>query len=202
MSYPRSRIVPLGLLILLATAPLLCADEKPTVNAPQKGTDLGNYVPTTTTWVVVSPSLPKYNGNNTCLAGIYREEKTISIYAQTENKHVWQLLQAVDRALRNHPEIKAYVVINKPLRDSGGTNLSTERFFETKTLALAYKFRQIDVSLCRSPSKLLFDEGTLVKFVYSEQRIVKISRSFSKTDQSLKEAAALIQAVLKISATR
>ena len=200
MSYPRSRIVPLGLLILLAAVPLLCADEKPTVNAPQKGTDLGNYVPTTTTWVVVSPTLPKYNGNNTCLAGIYREEKTISIYAQTEDKHVWQLLHAVDRALRNHPEIKAYVVINKPLRDSGGTNLSTERFFETK--ALAHKFRQIDVSLCRSPSKLLFDKNTLVKFVYSEQRIVKISRSFSKTDQSLKEATALIQAVLKISSAK
>ena len=202
MSYPRCRIVLLGLLVLLATEPLLIAVEKPPVNAPQKGTDLGNYIPTTTTWVVVSPILSKYNSKNTCLAGVYGKEKAISVYAQTEDKHVWQLLQAVDRALRNHPEIKAYVVINKPLRDSGGTNLSTERFFETKALALAHKFRQIDVSLCRSPSKLLFDEGTLVKFVYSEQRIVKMSRSFSKTDQSLKEAAALIQAVLKISATR
>ena len=202
MTLKRCRIALVYLQVLLVIPPLLLADEQPTVNSPQKGTYLGNYIPTTTTWVVVSPTLPKYNGNNTCLAGVYREEKTISIYAQTEDKHVWQLLQAVDRALRNHPEIKAYVVINKPLRDSGGTNLSAERFFETKALALAHKFRQIDVSLCRSPSKLLFDKNTLVKFVYSEQRIVKMSRSFSKTDQSLKEAAALIQAVLKISATR
>jgi len=202
MSYQRCRIVLICLLVFLATAPLLCADEKPTVNAPQKGTDLGNYVPTTTTWVVVSPTLPKFNGNNTCLAGVYRKEKAISIYAQSEDKHVWELLHAVDRALRNHPEIKAYVVINKPLRDSGGTNLSTERFFETKALALAHKFRQIDVSLCRSPSKLLFDKNTLVKFVYSEQRIVKMSRSFSKTDQSLKEAAALIKTMFEIATAR
>ena len=202
MSYQRCRIVLGCLLLILAASPLIWADEKPTVNLPQKGTDLGNYVPTTTTWVVVSPTLPKYNGNNTCLAGVYRKEKAISIYAQSEDKNVWELLHAVDRELRDHPEIKAYVVIHKPLRDSGGTNLSATRFAETKALALAHKFRHIDVSLCRSPSKFLFDENTLVKFVYSEQRIVKISRKFTKTDQPLNEAAALIQAVLKISAAR
>ena len=202
MSYQRCRIVRIWLLVLLATSPLLCADEKPTVNSPQKGTDLGNYVPTTTTWVVVSPTLPKYNGNNTCLAGVYREKNVISIYAQSEDKNVWELLHAVDRALQGHPEIKAYVVINKPLRDSGGTNLSAERFFETKALALAHKFRQIDVSLCRSPSKFLFDKNTLVKFVYSENRIVKMSIKFTKTDQPLNDAAALIEAVLKFSSAR
>ena len=133
---------------------------------------------------------------------MYRQENVISIYAQTEDKHVWQLLRAIDRGLQGHPKIKAYVVINKPLRDSGGTNLSTERFFETKTLALAYKFRQIDVSLCRSPSKLLFDEGTLVKFVYSEQRVVKISQRFSTSEQPLKEIAALLEDVHKVSTAK
>ena len=202
MTLKRCRIALVCLLVLLVIPTLLLADEQPTVNSLQKGTDLGNYVPTTTTWVVVSPTLPKYNGNNTCLAGVYRKEKAISIYAQSEDKHVWELLHAVDRALQDHPEIKAYVVINKPLRDSGGTNLSATRFAETKALALAHKFRQIDVSLCRSPSKLLFDKNTLVKFVYSEQRIVKMSRTFSKTDQSLKESAALIKTVFEIATAR
>jgi hypothetical protein len=150
----------------------------------------------------VSPTLPKYNGNNTCLAGVYRKEKAISIYAQSEDKNVWKLLHAVDRALRHHPEIKAYIVINKPLRDARGANFSAERFTETKTLAQAHKFKQIDVSLCRSPSKLLFDENTLVKFVYSEHRIVKISKKFTTTEQPLKEVEALIQAVHKVSTAR
>jgi hypothetical protein len=202
MSYQRCRIVRIWLLLLLATSPLLSADEKPTVNSPQKGTDLGNYVPTTTTWVVVSPTLPKYNGNNTCLAGVYRDKNVISIYAQNEDKHVWELLHAVDRDLQGHPEIKAYVVINKSLRDPSGGNLSAARFAETKELALAHKFRQVDVSLCRSTSKLLFDENTLVKFVYSQNRIVKMSIKFTKTDQPLKDAAALIETVLKFSAVR
>ena len=202
MSCQRCRIAFVCLLVLFVIQPLLLADEKLTANSPKKGTDLGNYVPTTTTWVVVSPTLSKYNGKNTCLAGIYRKEKAISIYAQTEEKDVWDLLHAVDRALQDHPEIKAYIVINKPMRGPGGANYSTSRFAETKSLAQTHKFRQVDVSLCRSPSKLLFDENTLVKFVYSEKRIVKLSRSFPKTDQPLKEAAALIEAVLKISAAR
>ena len=202
MSYPRSRIVPLGLLILLATAPLLCADEKPTVNAPQKGTDLGNYVPTTTTWVVVSPTLSKYNGKNTCLAGIYRKEKAISIYAQTEEQNVWNLLQAVDRTLKDHPEIKAYIVISKSLRDNRGSNVSGQRFRETQELAKTHDFKHLDVSLCRSPSKFLFNENTLVKFVYSEQRIVKLSKKFPKTDQALKEVPALIAEVIRLAAAK
>ncbi|MDE0819348.1 MAG: hypothetical protein OSA92_16950, partial [Pirellulaceae bacterium] len=151
---------------------------------------------------VVSPTLPKYNGKNTCLAGVYRQEKVISIYVQTEKKYVWELLHAVDSMLRDHPEIKAYVVINKPLRDARGGNFSAERFAETKALAQTHKFRYVDVSLCRSPSKLLFDENTPVKFVYAEKRIVKISTTFFKTDQPQKEAAVLIDAVLKISTNR
>ena len=201
MHHQQRPIVLVCIMLLFATA-FLGADEKATTTTRQKGTELGNYVPTTTTWVVVSPTFSKYNGKNTCLAGVYRQENVISIYAQTEDKHVWQLLRAIDRGLQGHPKIKAYVVINKPLRDSGGTNLSTERFFETKTLALAYKFRQIDVSLCRSPSKLLFDEGTLVKFVYSEQRVVKISQRFSTSEQPLKEIAALLEDVHKVSTAK
>ena len=205
MSCQRCRIALvcfLVFLVFLVLPPLLLADEKLTANSPKKGTDLGNYVPTTTTWVVLSPTLPKFNGRNTCLAGVYRKEKAISIYAQTEEKDVWDLLQAVDRAMLDHPEIKAYIVINKPLRSPGGNNISAAGFAETKALAQAHKFRQVDVALCRSPSKLLFDKNTPVKFVYSEKRIVKMSRKLTKNDQPLKEAAALIEAVLKISAAR
>ena len=202
MSCQRCRIALVCCLVFLVIPPLLLADEKPTANSPKKGTDLGNYVPTTTTWVVVSPTLPKFNGRNTCLAGVYRKEKAISIYAQTEEKDVWDLLHAVDRAMQDHPEIKAYIVINKPLRSPSGYNISAARFAETKALAQAHKFRQVDVSLCRSSCRLLFDKNTPVKFVYSEKRIVKMSRKLTKNDQPLKEAAALIEAVLKISAAR
>jgi len=152
----RCRIAIVCLLVLPGVLPLLLADEKPTANLPKKGTDPGNYVPTTTTWVVVSPALPKYNGKNICLAGVYRKEKATSIYAQTEEKDVWDLLHAVDRALRDHPEIKACIIISKPLRSPRGNNISAAQFAETRALAQAHRFRQVDVSLCRNPSRLLF----------------------------------------------
>jgi len=197
MSCHPLRIVLTSIIGLFIVVPLMADDEKPTVDSPQNGTDLGNYVPTTTTWVVVSPTLPKFNGKNTCLAGIYRKEKVISIYAQTENPHVWDLLHAVDRMLQNHPEIKSYIVIHP-----SGKNTSAARFAQTRNLAQSHNYKQVDVSLCRSPSKLLFDKNTLVKFVYSENRIVKLSKKFGKADQAVQEAAALIETVLQISAGR
>ena len=202
MSHQQLRIATLCLVMLLLIPSLLLSAEKQPSDVPEKGTDLGNYVPTTTTWVVLSPTLSKYNGNNTCLAGVYRKEKTISIYAQTEEKNVWDLLHAIDRTLKDHPEIKAYIVINKSLRDNRGTNVSGQRFRETQELAKTHDFKHLDVSLCRSPSKFLFNENTLVKFVYSEQRIVKLSKKFPKTDQALKELPALIAEVVKLSAAK
>lgn len=204
MSHQRLRIATLCLVMLLLIPSLLLSAEKQQSDVPKRGTDLGNYVPTTTTWVVLSPTLAKYNGNNTCLAGVYRKEKAISIYAQTEEQNVWNLLQAVDRALLDHPELKAYIVINKPLTGAatGGVNLSTARFTETLTLAQRNKFKRLDVSLCRSPSKYLFDQKTPLKFVYSDKRIVKLSKKFSKTDQALKEVPALIAEVVKLSAAK
>ena len=202
MSHQRLRIAAVCFLVLFATPLFLLADEKPKVNSPERGTDLGNYVRTTTTWVVLSPTLAKFNGRNTCLAGIYRKEKTISIYAQTEEKNVWDLLHAIDRTLKDHPEIKAYIVISKSLRDNRGSNVSGQRFRETQELAKTHDFKHLDVSLCRSPSKFLFNENTLVKFVYSEQRIVKLSKKFPKTDQALKELPALIAEVVKLAAAK
>ena len=202
MSHQQLRIATLCLVMLLLIPSLLLSAEKQPSDVPEKGTDLGNYVPTTTTWVVLSPTLPKYNGRNTCLAGVYRKEKTISIYAQTEEKNVWDLLHAVDRTLKDHPEIKAYIVISKSLRDNRGSNVSGQRFRETQELAKTHDFKHLDVSLCRSPSKFLFDQQTPVKFVYSEQRIVKLSKKFPKTDQALKELPALIAEVVKLAAAK
>ena len=198
MSHQRFPIAAACLVMVLITQSFLLADEKAKSDVPEKGTDLGHYVPTTTTWVVVSPTLAKFNGRNTCLAGIYRQEKTISIYAQTEEKNVWNLLHAVDRTLKDHPEIKAYIVINKSLRDNRGSNVSGQRFRETQELAKTHDFKYLDVSLCRSPSKHLFDKQTPLKFVYSEKRIVKLSKKFPKTDQALKEVPALIAEVVKL----
>ena len=202
MSHQQLRIATLCLVMLLLIPSLLLSAEKQPSDVPEKGTDLGNYVPTTTTWVVLSPTLPKYNGRNTCLAGVYRKEKTISIYAQTEEKNVWDLLHAVDRTLKDHPEIKAYIVISKSLRDNRGSNVSGQRFRETQELAKTHDFKHLDVSLCRSPSKFLFDQQTPVKFVYSEQRIVKLSKKFPKTDQALTELPALIAEVVKLAAAK
>ncbi len=198
MSHQRFPVAAACLVMVLITQSFLLADEEAKSDVPEKGTDLGNYVPTTTTWVVVSPTLAKFNGRNTCLAGIYRQEQTISIYAQTEEKNVWNLLHAVDRTLKDHPEIKAYIVINKSLRDNRGSNVSGQRFRETQELAKTHDFKYLDVSLCRSPSKHLFDQQTPLKFVYSEKRIVKLSKKFPKTDQALKEVPALIAEVVKL----
>ncbi len=198
MSYQRSSITAACLATILVMQSFLLAEEKQQLDVPKNGTDLGNYVPTTTTWVVLSPTLAKFNGNNTCLAGIYRKEKAISIYAQTEGQNVWNLLQAVDRTLKDHPEIKAYIVINKSLRDNRGSNVSGQHFRETQELAKTHDFKYLDVSLCRSPSKYLFDKQTPLKFVYSDKRIVKLSKKFSKTDQALKEVPALIAEVIKL----
>ena len=189
--------------------PFLLAEEKQQLDVPKNGTDLGNYVPTTTTWVVLSPTLAKFNGKNTCLAGVYRNEKTISIYAQTskmpfrvDRENFWNMLQSVDRSLLQHPEIKVYVVINERLNAAGGANSREARFTETLTQAQRKKFTRLDVSLCRSPSKYLFDQQTPVKFVYSEERLVKLSKKLATTEQALKEVPELIAEVIKLSAAQ
>jgi hypothetical protein len=209
MSYQRSTIAAACLVTTLIMQSFLFAEEKLQPDPLKKGTDLGNYIPTTTTWIVLSPTLPNYNGNNTCLAGVYRNEKTISIYAQTskmpfraDRENFWNMLQAVDHALLEHPELKVYVVINERLRAADGANFSKARFLETLTRAQRKKFKRLDVSLCRSPSKYLFDQETPVKFVYSEKRLVKMSKKLTTTEQALKDVPALIAEVIKLSAAQ
>ncbi|MDE0736237.1 MAG: hypothetical protein OSB47_10465 [Pirellulaceae bacterium] len=172
---------------------------QPQATKPVQGTELANFIPTTTTWVVLSPTLPKFNGHNTCLAGIYRTDKTISIYARSDNQHVWDLLQQLDQQLEKHPGIKAYIVIHKPLfkRDR---NQSTQVFTTIERLAKARKFKHVDVSLSRSHDgrSKLFDDQTQLRFVYSEQRIVKISQDFDKVDQPLEKVMSLVDKTLKL----
>ena len=209
MAYQRSTIAAVCLVTTLSMQLFLFAEEKQQPNLQNKGTDLGNYIPTTTTWIVLSPTRPKSNGKNTCLAGFYRNEKTISIYAQTskmpfraDRENFWNMLQAVDRALLDHPELKVYVVINERLRAADGANFSNARFLETLTRAQRKKFTRLDVSLCRSPSKYLFDQQTPVKFVYSEERLVKLSKKLATTEQALKEVPELIAETIKLSAAQ
>ncbi len=196
-------IVSLACCLLLATD--LQSQEQFQVTKPARahGTELTNFIPTTTTWVVLSPTLPKYNGRNTCLAGIYRKEKTISIYARSDNQHVWDLLQQLDQQLEKHPGIKAYIVIHKPLFN-GQRNQSDQVFTTIERLARARKLKHVDVSLSRSHNgrSKLFDDQTQLRFVYSEQRIVKLSRNFLETDQALTELPALIAEVVKLAAAK
>ena len=49
-----------------------------------------------------------------------------------------------------------------------------------------------------NPYKHLFDKQTPLKFVYSENRSVKLAKKFPKTDQALKEVPALIAEVVKL----
>ena len=189
------------LVILSATASLL-AQGQPTAKAPKQGTDLENYIPTTTTWVVLSPAGPQRNGTNTCLAGIYRKEKTISIYTRGEGKELWSLLQTVDRALADHPQIKAYVVIHKELRSPQGFTRSREEFIKTRELALPAKLKKVDVSLSRNTGDKLIGKETSLKFVYSEERIVKISKNFGDVEEAFRAAPDLIKQVTAITTAK
>jgi len=192
------RILFLACCLLLATG----LQAQPQAAKSAQGTKLSNFIPTTTTWVVLSPTLPKYNGRNTCLAGIYRKEKTISIYARSDNQHIWDLLQQLDQQLEKHPGIKAYIVIHKPLFN-GQRNQSDQVFTTIERLARARKLKHVDVSLSRSHDgrSKLFDDQTQLRFVYSEQRIVKISQDFDKVDQPLEEVMSLLEKTLKLAAT-
>ena len=183
----------------------LQSQEPTPVTKPARvyGTDLSNYVPTTTTWVVVSPTFPRLNGNNTCLAGVYRKEKAISIYARNNNKHLWDLLQQLDRALEKHPQIKTYIVIHKSLFN-GELNQSKQVFNTIEFHAKSSNLKHIDVSMSRSRDgrSRLFDDRTELKFVYYEQRIVKLSHDFKRTDESLKELMSLAEKVFKLAASK
>ena len=190
----RLTLSAVSLLVILFTAAKLPAQER--------GTDLENYLPTTTTWVVLCPGNPKRNGNNTCLAGVYRKEKAISIYTRGEGKQLWSLLQTVDRALADHPEIKAYVVIHKSLYSPQGFNRSREEFAKTRELALSGKLKHLDVSLSRNNGDKLIGKNTSLKFVYSEKRIVRVSKLFNDLDQASGATADLIKQVIAISATK
>ena len=188
-------------IVSLAACLLLATDlqAQPQAAKPVQGTKPSNFIPTTTTWVVLSPTLPKFNGRNTCLAGIYRKEKTISIYARSDNQHVWDLLQHLDQQLEKHPGIKAYIVIHKPLFNRQG-NQSDQVFTAIERLARAQKLKHLDVSLSRSRDgrSKLFDDQTQLRFVYSEQRIVKVSQDFDKVEQPLEKVMALVEKTLKL----
>ena len=183
----------------------LQSQEQTPVTKPARvyGTDPSNYVPTTTTWVVVSPEFPRLNGNNTCLAGVYRKEKAISIYARNNNKHLWDLLQQLDRALEKHPQIKTYIVIHKSLFN-GELNQSKQMFNTIEFHAKASKLKHIDVAMSRSRDgrSRLFDDRTELKFVYSEQRIVKLSQDFKRADESLTGVMSLAKKAFKLAAPR
>jgi hypothetical protein len=192
-------------ILFLACCLLLATDlqAQPQAAKPAQGTKLANFIPTTTTWVVLSPTLPRFNGRNTCLAGIYRKEKTISIYARSDNQHVWNLLQQLDQQLEKHPGIKAYIVIHKPLFNRQG-NQSDQVFTAIERLAKGRKLKHVDVSLSRSRDgrSRLFDDRTELKFVYSEQRIVKLSQDFKQADESLKEVMSLAEKAFKLAAAK
>ncbi len=194
---------------LIMVSGLVCgqtdAEDKPkTKGTPPKDLTVGGYVPTTTTWVVSSAEFAKYEGKNTCLAGVHRKSQTISIYARGEDPALWKLLKTVDDSLTDHPDIKAYVVIHKSFYNEEGYNKSRECFEVTQDLARAQKLKHIDVALSRSGSKSnrLLGEGNQLRIVYADKRDIKLCENFKKIDLKPDQQKEILGRIFQLAQTK
>ncbi|MCA9178506.1 MAG: hypothetical protein KDB14_28795 [Planctomycetales bacterium] len=147
-----------------------------------RGADPGCVLPNSTTWIVQSPALPRSVNRNTCLAGRYRQQRVISVYTREEGPAVWKALQALDQQLASLPNVKAYVVIFKPLTDEQGYNISRAQFEETRRLVTAANLSRLDVAIGRGGESLLLGKEHSMKAAYSEQRRVSLTRTFAAGD--------------------
>lgn len=144
------------------------------------GTEVGNVLPTTTTWVVLSPDDSRREGRNTCLAGVHRNQRAISLYCRATPAELWTVLTEIDKRLAQQPDVAAYVVIHLPLTDEQGINRSQERFDATRRGAEQRRFQRVSIALSRSgdgTSLLPADES--LRIVYSDHRVVKLRRTLS-----------------------
>lgn len=167
---------------------------------PPMGTKVGQWIPTTTTWVVIDPGSANREGHNTCLAGVNRKKRAISIYAREESPELWSLLKIIDDGIKDQSDLAAYVVIHKSLSDEAGYNRSQERFNATQQVARQQKFSRLVVSLSRDSDTQLLPSQERLRIVYSDHRITKLSRGYRSIDvepDPLKQLLAEILALAK-----
>jgi hypothetical protein len=172
----------------------------PAAETDEKDLGVGKRVPTTTTWIVSSQPLKKHEGKNTCLAGIHGKERAISIYTWGDDPNVWKLLKSVDDSLASQPNLKAYVVIYKPMSDEQGYNISQKTFAETQKLAKAQDLKRLDVSLARSLRTELLGQENELRIVYSNKREIELCESFPSTEIQPEQLKDILSRIAKLAA--
>ena len=186
--------------VLLGAAYSVQADEKsePPAAKPIKDLDVGGHVPTTPTWVVASEQFKRFEGKVTCLAGVHRDQRAISIYARGDSPDLWKLLKTIDDRLADYPQIKAYVVIQKKLTDDEGYKDSQEYFKVTEERARAQKLKRVDVALARNPIDRLLGAENRLRLVYSNKRNIELCESFDRLELKPEEAQAVMSRIIKL----
>lgn len=187
-------------IVFASLVPLHSAEDD---RVTPKGTDVGQWIPTTTTWIVVDPAAAKSEGRNTCLAGVNRAKRAVSIYARHETPALWTLLKAVDDGLKEHADLAAYVVIHKSLSDERGYNRGHERFESTQRTARQQTFGRVVVSLSRDETDTsLLPANEALRIVYSDRRIVRLSRAFPAVDVAPDQVRQLLGEIVSLAKER
>ena len=149
----------------------------------KRGLGVGEQVPISSMRCVVG--LPA--DRNTCLAGKYRGNQTISIYVRSlEEPNLNALLSQVNNILAKREELRGYVLL------LGGGQFDEKLKSKIRDWAKEQAFTKLDVAIANGDAHFGIPKETGVVVVYSEKLQVKYhrTRESGKLDESaVKELA-------------
>lgn len=158
------RLFPLILLVIPTFIPL-----KPLQAEEKLGLKVGETVPRSSMRPVVGNKLEE---RNTCLAGRYRDKRTISIYVRSlEEPGFGAFLKKINALVAANQELRAYVLLS-------GNQFDGELKTRIRAWAKDQALTNVDIAIANGspdPTLRLNDlEGTIV--VYSDRLLVKYRR--------------------------
>lgn len=158
----QSARVALALLAVAGLQTLGIADE------PKEGLGVGEQVPISSMRCVVGQPTDR----NTCLAGKYRDKKTISIYVRTlDEPNLNAFLTKVNGHLAKQDELRGYVLL------LGGGQFDEKLKSRIRDWAKEQAFTKLDVAIANGDAPFGIAKEAGVVVVYSEKLQVKYRRT-------------------------
>ncbi|QDU29069.1 hypothetical protein ETAA8_41760 [Anatilimnocola aggregata] len=135
---------------------------------PKKGLGVGELIPISSMRCVVGQPTDR----NTCLAGKYRGNQTISIYVRTlDEPNLNTFLTKVNGQLANQEELRGYVLL------LGGGQFDEKLKSKIRDWAKEQAFTKLDVAIANGEAIFGIAKEAGVVVVYSEKRQVKYHRT-------------------------
>lgn len=157
--------------LVLTAVVVACPGTPSQAQGPKAGLEVGDKVPIASMRCVVGQPTDK----NTCLAGKYRDRRTVSVYVRsTEEPNLDALLKGLEALLADNKEVRGYVLLLQ------GSQFDEALKGRLRDWARGLNLTRVDVAITNGDPARTYGvtKGSAVVVVYSDKLMVKHHRAF------------------------